>query len=66
MKRYTTLLMDADETLLDFRRSEGFALEDTLAQHGITMTSEIHDAYHEINRCLWQLLERGEIERSRL
>ncbi len=64
--RYTTLLMDADETLLDFCRSEGFALSDTLAKYGITMTPAIQHAYHEINRSLWQQLERGEILRERL
>ncbi|MBE6763067.1 MAG: noncanonical pyrimidine nucleotidase, YjjG family [Ruminococcaceae bacterium] len=64
--RYTTLLMDADETLLDFCRSEGFALSDTMEKHGITMTPEIQHTYHEINRLLWQQLERGEIVRSRL
>ena len=64
--RYTTLLMDADETLLDFCRSEGFALSDTLEKYGIAMTPDIQHAYHEINRSLWQQLERGEILRERL
>ena len=64
--KYKTLLLDADETLLDFCRSEGFALETTLASHGIAMTTAIHETYHEINRLLWQQLERGEILRERL
>lgn len=63
---YTILLMDADETLLDFRRSEGFALETALERHGVAMTPAVHERYHEINRVLWQRLERGEIERKRL
>ncbi|MBQ3094499.1 MAG: YjjG family noncanonical pyrimidine nucleotidase [Clostridia bacterium] len=63
---YTTLLMDADETLLDFKRSEGFALSTTLARYGYTMTDEIQHAYHEINRLLWQQLEQGLILRARL
>lgn len=66
MKRYEILLMDADETLLDFRRSEGYALETELKNVGVTMTSAIHDTYHEINRVLWQQLERGDITRDRL
>ncbi len=66
MKHYTTLLMDADETLLDFCRSEGFALNDTLSRYGIAMTDAIQETYHEINRLLWQQLERGEIVRERL
>jgi len=66
MKRYTMLLMDADETLLDFRRSEGYALETTLASHGVAMTPAMHDTYHEINRQLWQQLETGTLTRARL
>ncbi|MBR5134675.1 MAG: YjjG family noncanonical pyrimidine nucleotidase, partial [Clostridia bacterium] len=66
MMPYTCLLMDADETLLDFRRSEGYALETTLASHGVTMTPAMHEAYHEINRLLWQQLEVGALTRSRL
>lgn len=64
--RYKTLLMDADETLLDFRRSEGYALERTLAAHGVTMTADIHDAYHAINGELWKQLETGDITRASL
>lgn len=64
--RYKILLMDADETLLDFRRSEGYALERTLAAHGVTMTRDIHDAYHAINGELWKQLETGEITRAAL
>lgn len=63
---YTTLLMDADETLLDFKRSEGFALSSTLERYGHTMTADIQHAYHEINRLLWQQLERGLLMRARL
>ncbi len=64
--KYKTLLMDADETLLDFCRSEGFALEDTLARYGIAMTPSVQETYHEINRLLWIKLEKGEIRRERL
>ncbi len=66
MIRYNTLLMDADETLLDFRRSEGYALERTLKAHGVTMTTAIHDDYHAINGTLWKQLETGAITRERL
>lgn len=63
---YKTLLLDADETLLDFCRSEGYALETTLHAHGVSMTPTMQDRYHEINRSLWEQLERGEITRERL
>ncbi len=63
---YTTLLMDADETLLDFCRSERKALGEALAQAGIEITDDIYETYHRINRLLWQKLETGELLRSRL
>lgn len=67
MKRYTTLLMDADETLLDFERSEQFALFHTLkARLGVTLTEEMRLCYHRINATLWRKLERGELTRDRL
>ncbi len=64
--RYSTLLMDADETLLDFCKSEAFALEATFAQYGLGYEPLVRERYHEINRVLWQQLERGEIRRERL
>lgn len=63
---YDILLMDADETLLDFCRSEGHALASTLLAHGVTMTPAMQAVYHEINRLLWEQLERGQITRDRL
>ncbi len=66
MKRYSILLFDADETLLDFCRSEGFALSSTLASYDITMTAVMQQTYHEINARLWKQLEKGEILRERL
>ncbi len=67
MRRYTTLLMDADETLLDFERSEQFALSHTLKNRlGVTLTEEMRLCYHRINATLWRQLERGELTRDRL
>ncbi len=66
MLSYDILLMDADETLLDFCRSERYALQTTLAAHGVDMTDAMQEAYHDINRLLWEQLERGEITRDRL
>lgn len=64
--KYTTLLIDADETLLDFCRSERKALGEALAAAGIAITEDIYQTYHAVNSRLWKKLETGELLRSRL
>ena len=62
--KYTTVLMDADETLLDFRRSEREAVSEMLEIFGVTPDEEMIKKYSEINSSLWKALERGEIEKN--
>lgn len=66
MKKYTTLLFDADDTLLDFHKDERQALEKTLIRYGVPVTEENIKTYSEINLGMWKRLERGEITRSEL
>ncbi|MBO5883384.1 MAG: YjjG family noncanonical pyrimidine nucleotidase [Clostridia bacterium] len=61
--KYTTVLIDADETLLDFLRSEREAVSEMLGIFGISADEEIIKKYSEINKSLWKALERGEIEK---
>lgn len=63
MKKYTTLLFDADETLLDFDRDETDALSRILDECGIKKSEENINTYKEINIGLWKALERGEIDK---
>ena len=66
MSKYEILLFDADETLLDFKRSEREAVIDSLSFFGLPTTDEIVEKYSEINDGYWKMLERGEIEKSEL
>ena len=66
MKKYTTILFDADETLLDFNKDETQALIKTLTNHGVPTTEENINIYKEINQGLWKALERGEIDKPTL
>ena len=59
-----TVLMDVDETLLDFKRSEREAISETMVQMGIEPTEEKISLYSSINDSLWKALERGEIEKK--
>lgn len=62
--KYTTVLFDADGTLLDFLRSEREAVSEALRLMGVVPTDEMLTVYSAINDELWKRLERGEITRS--
>ena len=60
----TTVLIDVDDTLLDFHLDEVTAISDTLLSFGIDPSEETVALYSSINRALWQALERGEVSRE--
>lgn len=66
MKRYNYVLLDADQTLFDFERSEAAALSELLLQRGITPEQRLLRLYHEINDMMWKAYERGEITQDAL
>lgn len=66
MNRYEILLMDADNTLFDFDRSEREALTEMFAARGYAFTPEVEELYQSINRPLWAAFDRGEISREDL
>ena len=66
MKRYEILLFDADNTVLDFTAAEASALKKVLAAYDLPTDDETVSTYAKINDGLWKMLERGEIEKTRL
>jgi 2-haloacid dehalogenase len=66
MKKYTTILFDADDTLLDFDKDETQALTIIMKKYGIETSKENIRNYKEINVSLWKALERGEIDKPTL
>ena len=66
MSRYTTLLFDADATLMDFHRSEHEAVTECLQFFGLPSDDSVIAKYSEINAGYWKMLERGEIEKEKL
>ena len=64
--RYQYLLIDNDNTLMDFNAAEAKALVDVLRAHGLPTDEETIRRYHEINDALWKALERGETTQPRL
>ena len=58
--KYTTILFDSDDTLLDFKASERQAIYRAFEAAGLPFDEEIRSVYSEINHGLWKALERGE------
>lgn len=63
---FEILLLDLDDTILDFRWSERQALTRTLETLGIPATEDTLNRYSRINKGCWERLERGEMTRSEL
>ncbi len=71
--RYQYLLVDNDNTLMDFNAAEKKALLDVLRDYRLPADEATCQKYHEINDAQWKALERGEttqpvlkVERFRL
>ena len=58
------ILLDLDDTIFDFHRSEREAISRTLSAFGVEPTEEIIKRYSAINRQCWQALERKEMTRA--
>ncbi len=57
------VLLDADDTLLDFAKSEKEAIVKTLKEFNVPVSDKIVQRYVEINLHCWKLLETGQITR---
>ncbi len=63
---YRIALFDADNTLLDFTRSEREALSECLRMRGLPCDDAVIARYSVINDDHWKLLEKGLTTRERL
>lgn len=65
--KYEILIFDADETLFDFRKSEEYAIKNTLIDFNIEYKREEHlTIYRDINDTLWREYEKGNITQKEL
>ena len=60
------LLLDLDDTILDFHMQESVAIRKTLLGAGIEPTDENCALYSKINLRYWKMLELGEVTREEL
>jgi len=63
MMKYDVILMDIDNTLLDFHAGTRVSLQQLLARFGLELTPEREARFHVINDRLWKAYEHGEIEK---
>ena len=61
-----TILIDVDNTLLDFDKCANESIKIACARFGIDKTNEICEIFHPFNLSLWQQLERGELTMEKL
>lgn len=64
--RYQYLLIDNDNTLMDFNAAERKALLDALEAFALPADEAVCQAYHAINDAQWKALERGETTQAHL
>ena len=64
--KYDTILLDADDTLLDFKRAEKEALKMTLERFALSTEQEVFSTYSKINDGYWKALERGDVTKKEL
>ena len=60
------LLLDLDDTILDFHKAERIALSKTIREFGLEPTEEVLSCYHVINKWHWELLELGKLTRDQV
>lgn len=60
------LLLDLDDTILDFHKAEHIALSKTLRELGLEPTETVLARYSLINKAHWERLERKELTRPQV
>lgn len=61
---FEILLIDLDDTILDFKKQEHVAIRKTLQDAGLEPTEEVCARYSQINDWHWKQLEKGLITRD--
>lgn len=64
--KYEFLLLDLDDTILDFHKAEYIALGKTLESFGLNPTEQVRTRYSQINKAHWERLERKELTREQV
>lgn len=60
------ILIDIDDTLLDFGKSADKAIEICFAKHGLPFSEITTETFHKINDGLWKQIERKELTKTEM
>ena len=60
------ILLDIDDTILDFHKCEKNAIVKTMVEYGVNPTEELIEKYSVINKRLWEKFEKKEISKPEL
>lgn len=66
MAIYTCVLLDVDNTLLDFDAAERQALMQMLSEYELPHDEAACEVYHQVNRSLWNALAQGKLNKNKL
>ena len=64
--KFEFLLIDLDDTILDFHKAEYIALGKTLESFGLAPSEQVRARYSLINKAHWERLERKELTREQV
>ena len=63
---FEIILLDLDDTILDFHKAARLAFAKTFSDFGVEPTETVLHRYHLINRTCWERLETGEWTREQV
>lgn len=64
LKIFDTILWDVDQTLLDFKKSEDYAVRFCFRKFGKEAADETVALYSSINESFWKRIEKGQINKK--
>lgn len=64
MNRYNNILIDADDTLLDFHKAEREGFKKVFIENNLEYNEYIFKTYKKINSYLWSEFEKGRISKE--
>ncbi len=64
MGKFDIILWDVDQTLLDFKKSESYAIRFCFRKFGKEASDETVSAYSSINESFWKQIEKGQINKK--